>query len=233
MKNILTVAHRGFSGRYPENTLLSFEKAVQMGVDFIELDVRETMDGKPVVIHDASTERTTGKTGNVNEMTCDEIKKLDAGEFKGYENVRIPFLEDVFDAMRGRTRILIEIKDASPSRILSLVKEFKMKEDVIIGSFKMEYLKEVRIISPQSATALISSTFPENPGVLLECGIPILDINHKRMNKEIACNFLAGGISLGVWTVDDEKEMEPLIDSGILFLTTNRPDVLHGLLGRK
>jgi len=232
MGNVLAVAHRGFSYIYPENTILSFEKAALAGVDFIELDVRETIDGKIVVFHDASAERTTGVKGNISEMTWDEIKQLDAGKWKGYDNVRVPLLEEVMEAMKGRTRILVEIKEASVSGIISIVKRFVMEDDVIIGSFRIGHLEETRALSPRISTALISSGFPEKPGLLLEEGIPILDLGYRRMDINVASLFISRGISLGVWTVDDETDMKNMLALPITFLTTNRPDLLLRLQGR-
>ncbi len=103
----LCVAHRGFSGIAPENTLAAFKLAIdQLFVRWIELDVQLSKDGVPVVIHDFTLERTTNGTGRVKDTDWKELKRLDAGGWKSaeYQGERIPTLAQVLDLCRG-TRI--------------------------------------------------------------------------------------------------------------------------------
>ena len=114
-KDVETIAHRGASGYAPENTMAAFEKAVDMKADYFELDVQMTKDGKLVVIHDTSVDRTTDGSGMVKDLTLEEIHNLDAGSWFGEEfaNERIPTLGEVLDEFRGKSGILIEIKSPS------------------------------------------------------------------------------------------------------------------------
>ena len=100
------IGHRGARGLEPENTIRSFQKALELGVDYIECDVHLTKDGHIVLIHDHTLDRTTNETGDVNDYTFEEIRKLDAGKGK-----KIPTLQELLDLVRGKVKIHIELKD--------------------------------------------------------------------------------------------------------------------------
>lgn len=231
MNNVFVVAHRGFSVEYPENTLLAFREAIELGVDFIEIDVHETKDGTLVVIHDHTLERTTDGRGAVKEKTFEEIQTLDAGKWKGkFEGVKIPSLDEVLGFVAGKTRLLIEIKDANPEKICKLLLKHRMENYVVIASFDMEKVIRTRQMAPSVSTALISTAFPENPDILVKNGIPIVEIEYHSVSEAEMKEFVLRGISVGVWTVDDENDMKRLLNTGIPFITTNRPDLLKKCL---
>ena len=112
---MLNIAHRGASGRFPENTLAAFAAAIEAGAQMCELDVQLTRDGAVVVMHDDTVDRTTDGRGAVRGMTLEELKRLDAGVRFGNEfsGERIPTLEEVFALTRGRCGLNIEIKAAN------------------------------------------------------------------------------------------------------------------------
>lgn len=231
MKNVFVVAHRGFSARYPENTLLALEKAVECGCDFVEIDVRETADGALAVIHDATVDRTTNGSGAVAAMKRGEIRALEAGAWKGnFEGVGVPFLEEVLEAAAGRVRLIIEIKEARPDRVLALVRERRMAEEVVLASFHPGHLLEARRLSPATPTALISRAMPADARFLVENGIRLLNLDHRSWEAGRAGFFAARGISLGAWTVDLDEKMAYFAGSGVSFITTNRPDALERML---
>src|SRR5262249_51516845 len=118
MPKTLNIAHRGDSKSHPENTLAAFRAAVEIGVDMCELDVQLTRDGALVVIHDDTVNRTTDGKGAVADLTLDEIRKLDAGArfAGGARGERIPTLEEVFSATRGRCGLNVELKVAGAER---------------------------------------------------------------------------------------------------------------------
>ena len=105
-RHFYKIAHRGASAYEPENTLRSFRRALDMGADLIEFDIRMSSDGHLIVIHDKKVDRTTDGTGLVREMTLGQLKKLDAGKGE-----KIPTLEEVIDFGKGKTRFVIELKE--------------------------------------------------------------------------------------------------------------------------
>ena len=115
IKRPWVVAHRGYSGRYPENTASAFEAAIGAGADMIELDVCMTKDRVPIVIHDKTLERTTDGHGLVSELKLSKLKKLDAGSWFSpeFEGESIPTLEEILMQIRGKIPVNIEIKPES------------------------------------------------------------------------------------------------------------------------
>jgi len=230
MSNIIIVAHRGFSGIYPENTLLAFQKAVELGVDFIELDIHQTLDKEIVVCHDEKIDRTTDGKGYIKEMNYEEIKKYDAGKWKGYSGEKIPLLKDVFEKFKNKVKILIEIKECAVYELVKLIKEYKIEKSVIVGSFNLEYIKEVRNLFPIISTALISYKVPTNIDQLIKYGIRKLDIEFHNLNKEIVKELVSYGFVINTWTPNTEEELKKVIDYGVQFITTDRPDILKKLI---
>lgn len=231
MKNVCVIAHRGFSGAYPENTVLAFQKAIELQVGCIEIDVRETRDGEIVVIHDETVDRTTDGEGPVKELTFKELKKLDAGKWKGdFGNITVPSLDEVLRLVARKTMLLIEIKEASPEKIIELIRKHEMESDVIIGSFTIEHLILTRTLEPLISTALIANTLPASPGMLIKHGIQIIDIEYHQLKERRMESFARNGISCAVWTVDDISDMKRMLNAGVSHITTNKPDALIELL---
>ena len=133
----LVIGHRGNSVAFPENTLESFQSAVDLGVDAIELDVRVARDGVAVTIHDAALDRTTNATGRVDSLTSGELEALDAsvsGPSRRQGRLRIPTLEQVLDRFR-EIPIIIEVKELAAAEVTErLIRQFGAQERVLIGS---------------------------------------------------------------------------------------------------
>ena len=112
------IAHRGYSAERPENTIASFDLAVNSGLPLIELDTHLTLDKIPVVMHDSDVDRTTNGTGPINSLTLEEIKKLDAGSWfdVAYSNQQVPTLEEILIRYKNRAHIFIEIKSNEEER---------------------------------------------------------------------------------------------------------------------
>jgi len=148
---MLKIGHRGARAYEPENTLRSFQRAIELGVDAVELDVRKTKDNELVVIHNADVNKTTDGTGSVNELTLDEIKRLvtEKGE-------KVPTLAEVLDFVGKRVKILIELKEVgTEEQVLGLISQKGLMDNVIIASFHEEALKKVRELNAEVATGLI------------------------------------------------------------------------------
>ncbi|MEM2306816.1 MAG: glycerophosphodiester phosphodiesterase family protein, partial [Candidatus Bathyarchaeia archaeon] len=147
----LRVGHRGAKAYEPENTLRSFMKALELGVNAIEFDVRRTRDGELVVIHDAEVDRTTDGKGLVSELTLREIKALSTEKGE-----RIPTLEEALDFLDRKVKILIELKEVGiEEKVLEAVKRRGLEDNVIIISFHEEALRKVRELNDKVETGLI------------------------------------------------------------------------------
>jgi glycerophosphoryl diester phosphodiesterase len=164
----LVIAHRGFCGCFPENTLAAFNGAADAGAHMIELDVSLSRDRKLVVIHDETVDRTTNGSGAVKALSLEALGKLDAGSWfdPRYAGERLPLLAQVLDAARGRLLVNIEIKpeafdpagpaDAIERQVMALVHEKKMRDDVLVSSFDWRVLENLRTLDPDVAIGLLA-----------------------------------------------------------------------------
>ena len=155
MGSWIRVAHRGASGIAPENTLTAFNKAIEIGVDAVELDLHSTADGEVVVIHDPSLDRTTNLCGPINQTSLEKIKQADAGswfhpQFKGET---IPTFEEALACIAGKSIAVLEIKDSSITEsVVKTIVEMSLLESVVIISFNISDLNTVRAIEPRIPT---------------------------------------------------------------------------------
>lgn len=210
------IGHRGYSARYPENTLLSFKKAIEVGCTGIELDVRLTKDNKVVVIHDKNLERTTNGKGLVNDYTLKELKKLDAGKGE-----RIPALEEVLAEIEG-IKLLIELKEYSEKICSETVKLAGKRRNTFFISFSIEAVQNVKRINPRLKTGLIFSKpliEPERYIKLLNALCPRLD----RLDSKIEAFAKQYGFDVYVWTVDTASELKRVLQYGVTGVVSNDP----------
>jgi glycerophosphoryl diester phosphodiesterase len=134
IRKIVAISHRGEHLHHPENTIPAFERAIQAGADFIEADIRTTSDGKLVIMHDSSVNRTTDGKGPVKDMTFAQIESLDAGEkfspeFKG---TRVPTFDQVLQLAHGKIGVYVDTKDADPQTLVDAIVRNDMQDHVVI-----------------------------------------------------------------------------------------------------
>lgn len=253
----LVFAHRGGGGLYPENTLGAFEYSARMGADVLELDLHSTSDGKLVVIHDRTVDRTTDGRGQVNAMTLEAVKKLDAGfpftsdggqtfPFRG-RGITVPTLEEIFDALPEMT-FNIEPKQAEPSIVKPLceiIRGRKMTEKVIVGSFRQTAINEFRQICPEVATSATPSEVSDflarsKTGISDSYSPPFQALQVPRnlgslsvVDKKFVENAHRKNLKVHVWTINETTDMRRLIDLGVDGIMTDYPDKLLELLGRQ
>ena len=134
---ILISAHRGNTGRAPENTLATYKEALKVGVDFIEIDVRTSLDGKLVILHDGTLNRTTNGEGPLKNKTFIELRELSAGKsFIGFDKEKIPTLEEVCQLIsrwnfwhRRKTFIYVDCKEVAPKPLLETLQKYELAND--------------------------------------------------------------------------------------------------------
>ena len=233
----LRIAHRGASGRglAPENTLAAFEKALSIGVDMLEIDVRVTGDGQLIVLHDPSLDRTTDREGIVREMVLEEIRQADAGDGE-----RVPILREVFDLARHQAPILLEIKsDFIAELVVQAIAEAEFSERVVVQSFNPQTIERVKRLAPHLPSSLLIGELPTTPSrfrarrlvsQVLEIGANTLSIWHATLTPSLIEEMRKRGIAVWAWTVDEEIAMRDLAMMGVQGLVTNYPDVLNNVL---
>jgi glycerophosphoryl diester phosphodiesterase len=132
---VYVVAHRGAHIGIPENTLAAYEAAIEMGVDFVEIDLRTTKDGRIVSIHNKEIDSyvTNGRRGLVSEMTLEQLRQLDIGSRIGpqWSGERIPTFEEILELCKGRVGIYLDLKDASVDKVVSIVNKWNMARQVL------------------------------------------------------------------------------------------------------
>ena len=222
MNFVLKIAHRGARAYEPENTLRSFNKAIEYGVDAIELDVRKTKDNEIIVIHSADVNKTTNGNGKVNELTLEQIKKLVTEK-----DEPVPTLEEVLDSIGKKVKILIEIKEKGiEEKTISLIQKKKLLDKVIIISFHEEVLKKVREINDQVETGLVYVRHKNPIKTALDLKAQyLLSLYRFTYSKNIE-KAHENGLKIIVWTINNKEEAIEYRNKGVDGIATDRPDVL-------
>lgn len=229
-KRIYVIAHRGASAYAPENTFPAFELALKMGSCGIETDIHITKDNVPVLIHDATVDRTTNGTGRVNDLTLEEIKRLDAGGWFSPEFIgtQIPTLEEFLKTFGKKVHLVLEIKDKNATeRTFKLVEDLELLDDSTFISFNIEVLKEIMNFEPNANVGFLTNYVDE------ELMKMVKDNNIKQicpyapsLTESIVGLIRDYGLDIRVWGVDTEDIMEKMINLGIYTMTVNFPDKL-------
>ena len=224
----------------PENTLGSFAMAIEMGADMVECDVLLTRDGVPVVIHDATLDRTTDGSGAVVGATLEEIKRLDAGRWfdARFAGERVPTLTELLDLARGRCTVMIEVKGAGDpvvaSAVAAAVRAVRMEREVVVISFDPVALQETKRRAPSISTGLAFGDSAVDPVAdAAALGADGLSAIWKSVTPDLMARARAAGLWVEAWTVDDPTEMRRLAALGVAGITTNRPDRLRSALSQQ
>jgi len=166
---VLVVGHRGAAGYAPENTLLSFQTAIDLGCDRVELDVHLTEDGIPVAIHDDSINRTTNGQGAVKNLTLSELKAFDC-----HQGQKIPSLQEVIDLCKNKIPLQIELKaPGTPMAVNELLLQNDIIDSSVVTSFDRKLLKEMKAINPEIKTGFLFKN-------------PVFSLFPRRLEKLIA-----------------------------------------------
>jgi glycerophosphoryl diester phosphodiesterase len=219
---MLKIGHRGARAYEPENTLRSFKKALELGVNAVELDVRATKDGETVVIHDAEVDRTTNGKGLVNQLTLKEIKQL-----RTEKDQKIPTLKETFDFLDKKVKVLIELKEIGlEEKVLKAVTENKLEQNVIIISFIEDALRTVRKLNDKVETGLIYRTHknPVKAASNLKASylLPLYQFTDTADVQKAHQN----GLKIIVWTINKPEEVAEYIKKGVDGISSDKPDIL-------
>lgn len=237
MKNF---AHRGFSGRYPENTMLAFSKAMEAGADGIELDVQLTKDGHVVIIHDETVDRTTNGTGAVVSYLLEDLRKLDASStYTGQMGFNpVPTLREYFELVKDFSIITnIELKTSVnqypgiEGKVLELIREFHLEDRVILSSFNHFSIMRMKEMAPDLTYGFLSDTWILDAGAYTEnYGVTCYHPSVEMMTQEIVDELKAHGRVINVWTVNQKEQIRDLYAKGVDCVIGNYPDLTAQVL---
>ena len=209
-KNPLVIGHRGARGHIAENTLPSIAKALELGVDGIEIDVFRCFSGEIVVFHDKTLNKLTNGTGYIEKNTLSELKEL---KILGSTH-SIPTLEEVINSIGKDVFLNIELKGSNTSKgSLEMVKKYiKLGKinptDILFSSFNWNELRELRNLDKDMKIALVTD---EDPLLAIESALNLnavaINPNYKNLNKENVKKIFNSGLKIYTWTVNNKKDI--------------------------
>ena len=225
---ILRIGHRGASGYEPENTLRSFKKALDLGVDMIEFDVHVCASGELVVIHDAKVDRTTNGTGYVARKTLPELQKLDAGKGE-----RIPTLIEVLDLINQQVVVNIELKGVNTAEpVAKIISEYVTQkkwsyDKFLVSSFNhVELLKFKKLVPQVPTEALLEGVPVRLASFAQDCKAQAIGIYKDCITQEYVNDAHKRKLKVYVFTVNEPDEIERVKKLGVDGIFSNFPDRL-------
>ncbi len=255
------IGHRGAGGEAPENTLPSFQKALNDGATVVELDVHGTKEGEVVVIHDPTLERTTNGRGQVRKHKFEELRELDAGywftkgegshyPFRG-QNIKIPTLEQFLTTF-PEAKAIIEIKQARPSivrKVTGTIRKLSRENSVLLATEDDRIMKEIRAELRKNGMVVASGFSYGEVAAFMNCvtagkesayvppgqalQIPREYAGIKLVSEQTLRAAHELGVEMFVWTVNETAEMSELLELEVDGIITDYPARLRGLLSRE
>ena len=226
-------AHRGYSARYPENTMLSFIKAYEAGADGIECDVQLTLDGQVVICHDERLDRTAHARGWLRDYKYADLRGLRFDRLHpqnvNLDLVRIPHLSELLAWADPLDLTLnIELKTGFfpypglVEAVVDLVEDYQMQDRVIISSFNHQSILKVKALAPHLACAFLQEDYLENPGTYCAArGVDYYHPDYKLLDPTTVNNLHDHGVKINAWTVDDRKVYRKFKDWDLAGVITN------------
>jgi glycerophosphoryl diester phosphodiesterase len=231
---VTITAHRGSSARAPENSLSAIRFAGEDGADYAEIDVQETADGVPVLLHDTDLARIAGLDRKIWEVTHDELAGLDAGSWfsEVFAGERIATLREAIEAARGRVKLNVEIKLNGHERdlvrrVVDDIRSAGFQSECIVTSLDYGALRQVRELAPEIETGYI---IYQALGKMSRFDVEHLVVRAAMVDRVTLGVADRAGKRLHVWTVNDPAEMNALIDLGVHGILTDHPERLVKLL---
>lgn len=224
---MLRIGHRGARAYAPENTITSFKKALEIGVDAVELDVRRTKDNQIIVIHDADIKRTTNGKGLVSELTLKEITgfSVEGGE-------KIHTLEETLDFLDKKVKVFVELKETGiEEQVLSIVHMRSLEKNVVIVSFLEEALKKVKELDTDIETGLIYAVHRNPVKTALELKANYLLALYRFIHTANVVKAHENGLKMIVWTINSSQEVAEYAKKGVDGIASDKPDILRGISG--
>ncbi|HEY1598267.1 MAG TPA: glycerophosphodiester phosphodiesterase family protein [Pirellulales bacterium] len=238
---VLVVAHRGASRVAPENTLLAFEAALQVGVDLVEFDYLHSADGVPVAFHDEELDRLTDAHAVFGEAkirlatkTLAELKRLDAGGWFGpqFVGTRIPTLAEALDTILTGAMPLVERKAGDAATFVELIRQKNCLGRLAVIAFDWDFLADCRRLAPDLTLGAIGQhdLTAAQLDEIQSFGAAFVGWNNDHLTKPYIDAIHERGLKASVWTVDDAERARQLIDFGIDAITSNVPEKIKAVV---
>jgi glycerophosphoryl diester phosphodiesterase len=235
-KNVVVISHRGEHLHHPENTMPAFEEAVRVGADYFELDVRTTSDGKLVLMHDGTVDRTTNGHGDVAKMTFDEIRALDAGSKKdvSFAGTKVPTFDEALDYARGKINIYVDVKYVAPKELVDHIVAHGMADRVVIYSGRIS--KDIQDLNP-NLKIMPEARTPEFAQKLIDdLHVKVLAFDAGDFKAEAIAAAKKAGVLIYVdrlGQADNAAAWQDAIDQGADGIQTDHPEELVKYLREK
>lgn len=237
MRKYLNIAHRGFSGKYPENTMRAFIEAVESGCDGIETDLHITKDGEIVICHDETIDRTTNGTGYIAEYNYKDLRGFDAGKkySKDFLNEKIPSLDEFFEYVKDKNLYInLELKnniiqyEKIEEIVIKKTYKYNLQNNVILSSFNHYSMVKVKEIDNKIKTGLLYMSNLYNVHEYAEKlkADALHPFYPAVFNEDIVKEIHERGIIINAYTINEESDMKKMINLGIDGIITNFPDKL-------
>lgn len=237
---VLNLGHRGFSGKYPENTMLAYRKAVAAGANGVELDVQLTKDGEVVVIHDERVDRTTDGQGFVRDFTLADLRKLDASYLYKQAGVRnpVPTFEEYCEWAAAAGCITnVELKNgvypypALEEKTLALLRKYHLEQKVIISSFNHFSVLRMKELAPDLEYGLLEESWVFHPGAYAAAlGVQCYHPFWGSLTDDTVADLKAHHLKINTFTVNDEAAIRSLLAKGVDCVIGNFPDLTAAVL---
>ncbi|ADL06597.1 glycerophosphodiester phosphodiesterase [Lacrimispora saccharolytica] len=235
---IQITAHRGSSGKAPENTMAAMAKALDDLADYVEIDVQETKDGVVVLGHDDSLKRVSGINRPISFYTFEELQKIDVGTWfsADFQGERIPSLEETMEFCKGRININIEIKDLGsgsrlPDKVAELIDKHQMREQCVVTSVRFSYLARIKELDPEIRTGyIISAAYGD---YYSSDDIDFISLRSSFVSERLVEAAHEKGKAVHAWTVNSKSEMERMKMLGVDNIITDYPVIAREILYRE
>jgi len=229
MSSVKVIGHRGARDLEPENTLRSYQRAIDLGVDYVECDVRLTWDNVTVLVHDEKVDRTTDGTGPVKAFTFDEIRQLDAGKGE-----RVPTLQELLDLAKGRVGLHVELKAPEAlEQIVDQVRASHMTGTVCLTSGRTETVARIRAMAPE---ILAEHIFGEPPPDALDracqAGAVRVSCHIGHLTESYVQAAHERGLVVIAWPPNTPDEVRQALSTGVDMICSDRPDVAIDVLSQ-
>ena len=240
-RKVIVIAHRGAGSLAPDNTLAAIRKAIALGVDYLELDVETTRDGRLICSHDDAVDLGEKGRGVIRQMTADEVCAVDVGSkfSPEYAGETIPAFEDALALCRGRVRVYVDVKDAAAEDVVRAIVEQEMRDQVIIHVYRVEQARDFRRVDPALPVMVSPGQWARMQGF---AAVVVRELGSRHLNSHVR-EWTAGAVEdahkagAEVWVdimgdLENEADMRRIIAMGVDGIQTDRPDLLLRVLDR-